>query len=57
MGMRNVQTLATVFDGITRHSPGGVWFQQRAQEVGFHQAVKERDSGEPIPGGKAPRNN
>jgi len=57
MGMRTTQTLATVFDGITRHSPEGVWFKQRAQEVGFHQAVKERDSGEPIPGSKAPRNN
>jgi len=57
MGMRTTQTLATVFDGITRHSPEGVWFKQRAQEVGFHQAVKERDSGEPIAGSKAPRNN
>ena len=25
-----------------------MWFKQRAEEVGFHQAVKERDSGAPI---------
>lgn len=57
MGMRTAQMLATVFDGITRHSPEGVYFKQRAQEVGFHQAVKERDSGDPILGSKPPRNN
>ena len=57
MGMRTTQTLATVFDGITRHSPEGVYFKQRAEAVGFHQAVAERDSGAPIQGGKPPRNN
>lgn len=35
------------------HSPEGVWFKQRAEEVGFKQAIAERDSGEPIPGSKA----
>ncbi|MBK8768377.1 MAG: hypothetical protein IPM01_28910 [Burkholderiaceae bacterium] len=55
MGMRTTQTLATLFDGMTRHSPEGLWFKQRAQEAGFHQAVAERDSGEPIQGSKAPR--
>jgi enoyl-CoA hydratase len=48
MGLRNTQMFATLFDGITRHSPEGVWFKQRAEEVGFKQAVKERDSGDPI---------
>lgn len=57
MGMRTVQTMATVFDGITRHSPEGVWFKRRAEEAGFHQAVAERDSGAPIQGSKPPRNN
>jgi enoyl-CoA hydratase len=57
MGLRTTQTLATLFDGMTRHSPEGVWFKQRAEEAGFHQAVRERDSGEPIPGSKPPRNN
>lgn len=57
MGMRSVQTIATVFDGLTRHSPEGLWFKSRAEEAGFHQAVAERDSGAPILGSKPPRNN
>ena len=57
MGMRTTQTLATLFDGMTRHSPEGMWFKQRAEEKGFHQAVQERDSGESIAGSKPPRNN
>lgn len=48
MGLENTQMFATLFDGITRHSPEGVWFKQRAEAVGFKQAVAERDSGEPI---------
>jgi len=31
-------------DGISRHSPEGIKFKERAEEVGFKQAVKERDS-------------
>lgn len=48
MGLSQTQMFATVFDGITRHSPEGVWFKKRAEEVGFQQAVRERDSGDPI---------
>jgi len=48
MGMQNTQMIATLFDGVTRHSPEGAWFKKRAQEAGFKQAVKERDSGDPI---------
>ena len=48
--------LATVFDGDPP-SPEGQWFKGRAEEVGFQQAVRERDSGAPIPGSKPPRNN
>lgn len=48
MGMLNTQRFATLFDGITRHSPEGMWFKGRAEEAGFKQAVKERDGGEPI---------
>jgi enoyl-CoA hydratase len=48
MGLATTQMLATFFDGVARHSPEGVWFRERAQEVGFKQAVAERDSGEPI---------
>lgn len=43
MGMETTQTLATLFDGITRHSPEGVAFKQRCEDVGFQQAVKGRD--------------
>ena len=51
MGLNNTQMFATLFDGITRHSPEGVWFKQRAEAVGFKQAVIERDSGAPIADG------
>jgi enoyl-CoA hydratase len=52
MGLANTQMIATIFDGITRHSPEGIWFKQRVEELGFKQAVAERDSGDPIPGSK-----
>jgi enoyl-CoA hydratase len=55
MGMHATQTLATVFDGIARHSPEGVWFQQHASDHGFHDAVEWRDSGRPIPDGDEAR--
>ena len=48
MGLAGTQMLATLFDGIARHSPEGLWFKQRAEQVGFAQAVRERDSGDPI---------
>jgi len=52
MGFANTQMVATLFDGITRHSPEGMWFKQKAEEEGFHAAVRHRDSGEPIPEGR-----
>jgi len=52
MGLASTQTIATLFDGIARHSPEGVRFKQRTEEVGFKQAVSERDSGDPIRGSK-----
>ena len=52
MGLANTQMIATLFDGITRHSPEGQWFKHYAEEKGFHEAVRLRDSGEPIPGSK-----
>lgn len=48
MGLKHTQMLATFFDGMARHSPEGMWFRERVQEVGFKQAVAERDSGAPI---------
>jgi enoyl-CoA hydratase/carnithine racemase len=48
MGLASTQMFATLFDGIARHTPEGMWWKQRAEEVGFKQAVAERDSGAPI---------
>ena len=44
-GMMETQRLATVFDGMTRHSPEGLNFKNRVEKVGWRQAVKERDQG------------
>ena len=52
MGLANTQMIATLFDGITRHSPEGQWFKHYAEEKGYKEAVRLRDSGEPIPGSK-----
>ncbi|HTQ77386.1 MAG TPA: crotonase/enoyl-CoA hydratase family protein [Burkholderiales bacterium] len=49
MGLAGTQMIATLFDGITRHSPEGVWFRDYASKHGFHAAVKWRDSGRAIP--------
>ncbi len=43
LGLHQTQILGTVFDGITRHTSEGYAFQQRAAQVGFKQAVRERD--------------
>jgi enoyl-CoA hydratase len=45
MGLKTTQMIATVFDGITRHSPEGLNFKQRAEEVGWKEAVRNRDLG------------
>ncbi|MGQ0544782.1 MAG: crotonase/enoyl-CoA hydratase family protein [Betaproteobacteria bacterium] len=52
MGLAATQMFATLFDGMTRHSPEGTWFRSYAAEKGFHEAVRLRDSGEPIPGSR-----
>lgn len=43
-GLQVSQILGTLFDGIARHTKEGYAFQKRAAEVGFKQAVKERDA-------------
>lgn len=48
MGLASTQTLATFFDGVSRHSPEGTWFKNQAEQRGFSSVVKERDSGQPI---------
>jgi enoyl-CoA hydratase len=59
MGLHTTQMIATVFDGITRHSPEGLNFKRRAEEKGWKHAVDERDQGtfdwtayEPIKGNR-----
>ena len=54
-GLEQAQTSATVFDGITRHNPEGLWFRRYAQAEGFKAAVEWRDSGRPIPEGEEAR--
>jgi enoyl-CoA hydratase len=55
MGLEQAQSMATVFDGITRHNPEGMWFRRYAQAEGFKEAVRLRDSGEPLPEGDLAR--
>lgn len=55
MGLEQTQSLATLFDGITRHNPEGLWFRRYAQAEGFKAAVQWRDSGRPIPEGDEAR--
>jgi len=43
MGLASSRTLGSLFDGIARHTQGGLDFVARAQAVGFRQAVRERD--------------
>ena len=45
MGLNTTQTFATLFDGIARHSPEGMAFKHRSENVGWKIAVKERDFG------------
>ena len=45
MGLKTTQMIATVFDGITRHSPEGLNFKHRAEQVGWKEAVRNRDQG------------
>jgi enoyl-CoA hydratase len=54
MGLQSTQTIATLFDGIARHSPEGRWFVDFAQEHGFDAAVRWRDQGRFIPDGGGP---
>ncbi len=55
MGLEQSQMFATLFDGITRHNPEGLWFRRQAQVHGFKSAVQWRDSGRAIPEGDEAR--
>ena len=43
MGMASSRLVGSLFDGIARHTKEGLDFVARAQDVGFRQAVRERD--------------
>ena len=43
MGLASSRLLGSLFDGIARHTAEGLDFVKRAGEVGFRQAVRERD--------------
>jgi enoyl-CoA hydratase len=43
MGMASTRTLGTLFDGIARHTQEGLDFVVRSGEIGFRDAVRERD--------------
>jgi enoyl-CoA hydratase len=43
MGLAAGRRLGTLFDGVARHTQEGLDFVERASEVGFRQAVRERD--------------
>ncbi len=43
MGMASTRTLGTLFDGIARHTQEGLDFVARSGEIGFRDAVRERD--------------
>ncbi len=43
MGMSSTRTLGTFFDGVARHTQEGRDFVARAADVGFRQAVRDRD--------------
>ena len=44
-GLSGTQQLATLLDGISRHTPEGHNFKARVEEKGWKQAVVERDKG------------
>ena len=44
-GLSGTQQLATLLDGLSRHTPEGHNFKKRVEEQGWKQAVQERDKG------------
>jgi enoyl-CoA hydratase len=43
LGLAQTRLLGTLFDGVARHTQEGLDFVQRSCDVGFRQAVRERD--------------
>jgi enoyl-CoA hydratase len=43
MGLASSRILGTLFDGVARHTQEGLDFVARSREIGFREAVRERD--------------
>jgi enoyl-CoA hydratase len=43
MGLATTQMIATLLDGVTRHTPEGQEFKARAETLGWKAVVRERD--------------
>ncbi len=43
MGLGSSRMLGTLFDGVARHTQEGLDFVARSREIGFREAVRERD--------------
>ena len=43
MGLQSARSLAVLFDGVARHTQEGLDFVGRSRDVGFREAVAERD--------------
>ena len=43
MGLASTKTLGTFLDGVARHTQEGLDFVKRAEEIGYREAVRERD--------------
>ena len=44
MGVTTTQQMATLLDGVSRHTPEGIAFKKRVEEVGVKRAITERDA-------------
>lgn len=44
MGVQSTRTIGMIFDGVARHTQEGVDFVKQAADVGFREAVHERDA-------------
>jgi enoyl-CoA hydratase len=43
MGLRTAQLVGTMFDGAARHTPEGIAWRDLAMQVGYREAVHQRD--------------
>ena len=44
MGLASTQKMATLLDGVARHTPEGVAFKKACEDKGWKAAVRDRDT-------------